>query len=78
MISTDVPGAGEMLDDGKYGMIVDNSEDGLYNGLKKILSDKDLYFHYKKMAEVRKDYLSEEKIMDHVERIIGGIEECQN
>ena len=78
MISTNVPGAEEMLDNGKYGMIVENSENGLYTGLKKILSDKDLYYHYQKMAEIRKDYLSEKKIMDCVERIIGGTEKCQN
>lgn len=78
MISTDVPGAGEMLDNGKYGMIVENSEEGLYNGLKKILSDKDLYCHYQKMAEIRKDYLREEKIMDYIESIIKGVEKCQN
>lgn len=71
MLSTDVPGASEMLDDGKYGMIVENSENGLYEGMKRILSDEELYHHIQSMAELRKDYLSEEKIMDRVEEIIG-------
>ena len=70
MLTTDVPGAGEMLEGGKYGMIVENSEEGLYTGMKAVLSDGALYQHYRQMAELRKDYLSEDKIMDEVERII--------
>lgn len=70
ILSTDVPGAGEMLENGKYGMIVENSEDGLYAGMKEILSNKKLYNHYKDMAELRKDYLSEEVIMDELEAIL--------
>ena len=70
MLTTDVSGADEMLDGGKYGMIVENSEEGLYNGMKRILTDPDLYKHYCEMAELRKDYLSEEKIMDQVEAIL--------
>ena len=70
MLTTDVSGADEMLDNGKFGMIVENSEEGLYNGMKKILTNPELYQHYCKMAEERKDYLNEEKIMDQVEKII--------
>lgn len=70
MLTTDVSGADEMLDGGKYGMIVENSEEGLYNGMKRILTDPDLYKHYCEMAELRKDYLSEDKIMDQVEAIL--------
>ena len=72
ILTTDVPGAIEMLDGGKYGMIVQNSEDGLYNGMKKILASKELQGYYKKMADLRKDYLSEEKIMNQVEEIINN------
>ncbi len=70
MLTTNVSGADEMLDGGKYGMIVENSEEGLYQGMKAILSDPGLYQHYCRMADERKDYLSEEKIMDQVEAIL--------
>ncbi|MBO4693991.1 MAG: glycosyltransferase [Clostridia bacterium] len=73
ILSTDVSGADEMLDGGKYGMIVENSENGIYEGMKKILDNPDMYSHYKAMADKRKDYLSEEKIMDQVENIIKGL-----
>lgn len=72
MLSTAVSGADEMLENGKYGMIVENSEEGLYQGMKAILSDPALQEHYRQMAQIRKDYLSEEKIMDRVEAILEG------
>lgn len=72
MLSTDVSGAAEMLDSGEYGMIVENSENGLYTGIKKMLLDINLYEHYKMKAEERKDYLSENVIMDKIEKIING------
>ena len=70
MLTTDVSGADEMLEGGKYGMIVENSEEGLYNGMKRILTEPELYRHYCEMAGLRKDYLSEDRIMDQVEAII--------
>lgn len=72
MISTAVSGADEMLDNGKYGIIVENSEEGLYNGMKSVLSDMSIYNHFKEMAKLRMDYLSEQKVMDRVEAIIEG------
>ena len=75
MLSTNVSGASEMLGDGKYGMIVENSEDGLYKGLKELILDRKLYAHYKMKAEERKDYLSEEVIMDKLEQIINNSED---
>lgn len=47
VITTLCSGMNEMLDFGKYGMIVDNDEKSLYNGLYNILTDKDLLLHYK-------------------------------
>ena len=67
IISTDVSGAREMLGDSEYGLIVENSADGLYEGMKKLITDKELYAHYLKKADERKDYLSEDRIMDQLE-----------
>lgn len=71
MLSTNVSGASDMLDDGKYGMIVENSEEGLYQGLKKVLTEPDLYMHYRGMAQLRKNYLSEDEIMNRLHLIIN-------
>lgn len=72
ILTTLVPGAVDMLGDSEYGLIVENSEDGLYQGMKRILEDPALYAHYCEKAEERKDYLSEDKIMDQLEAILEG------
>lgn len=72
MLTTRVPGAAEMLADGEYGLIVDNTEEGLYEGMKRILSDPSLYEHYRMKAQERKDYLSEDSVMDKLEAILEG------
>ena len=61
-----------MLGDSEYGLVVENSEEGLYQGMKRILEDPALYAHYCEKAEERKDYLSEDKIMDQLEAILEG------
>lgn len=39
IIATDVSGVREMLEEGKLGLIVDNSEEGIYQGMKKALAE---------------------------------------
>ena len=71
MLSTEVSGAAEMLGGSEYGMIVENSEEGLYQGLKKILEDRVLFEHYVQKAEERKNYLSEGEIMERLGTILA-------
>ena len=35
--------------------------------MKKLITDKSLYAHYLKKADERKDFLSEDRIMDKLE-----------
>lgn len=72
MLSTEVSGAREMMGDSEYGLIVENSEEGLYEGMKNILTDKALYEHYKEKAKKRVDYFSEDKIMNKLEKLLFG------
>lgn len=37
VVSTDCAGPNELIDHGKYGLLVDNSETGLYNGILRII-----------------------------------------
>lgn len=46
VITTDCAGMEEILDNGKVGMIVENSETALKEGLQKIVTDKSLYKKY--------------------------------
>lgn len=61
VLTTDCAGMNEILDDGKYGMIVPNSEQALEDGLRKILSDATLYDRMRSAARTRSDMLADSK-----------------
>lgn len=48
VVSTDVSGIKDLLQEGKLGSITPNSEDGIYEGMKKFLTDPDLAVRYEK------------------------------
>ena len=47
VLTTDVSGMSEILNDGEYGMIVNNDESSLLKGLKNIMDDRTLLSRYK-------------------------------
>jgi glycosyltransferase involved in cell wall biosynthesis len=51
IIATDVSGVKEMLENGKLGLIVENSEDGIYDGMKKALQNPEGCHQYEKELE---------------------------
>ena len=53
IIATDVSGVKEMLENGKLGLIVENSEDGIYEGMKTALMNPKIFEGYQ---ENLKDY----------------------
>ena len=63
VLSTDCTGPNEILDHGKYGMIVENSEEGLYNGLKQFVDNPDLLKEYREIAMQRQDFFNEDRIL---------------
>lgn len=46
IIATDVSGVREMLDHGKLGLITENSQEGIYEGMKKALTESDFFNTY--------------------------------
>lgn len=71
MVSTDVSGAKEMLGDAnEYGLVVENSTDGIYEGLKKMLSNQQLFTHYKEQADIRGKYFSKENAVKSVQDLV--------
>lgn len=53
VVTTDCSGMYELLGDSEYGLITENSEQGLYEGMKKMLSDPQLFSHYQAQAQHR-------------------------
>lgn len=73
IISTDVSGAAEMLDNGSLGMMVDNSEDGIYTGMRTALENPNSFDEYQKNLEsyevpftLKNSVTSIEKILDNL------------
>ena len=66
--TVEVSGMKEMLgENNEYGLVVENNEEALYQGIKKLLDAPELLKHYKKKAEERGKMFSTEKTVRVVE-----------
>ncbi|WP_106916925.1 glycosyltransferase [Chryseobacterium aurantiacum] len=73
VVSTDVSGIRDLLQDGKLGLITPNSEEGIYEGMKKILTDKDLSKQYEREITNTDLPFVLEKSVAHLQEIIDKI-----
>lgn len=71
VVSTNCSGAEEILDKGKYGLLVDNNDEALYEGMKKILLDKELFEYYKLMAAKRSSYFDKKVKVNEVQQLFN-------
>ncbi|MDR0686702.1 MAG: glycosyltransferase [Dysgonamonadaceae bacterium] len=55
IVSTNVAGADELLGNGRFGILTENSEDGVYDGLKKMLTDSVLRKHFEEELNKNQD-----------------------
>lgn len=69
--TVDVSGMKEMLgENNEYGIVTENSEDALFEGIKMLLDDPELLEHYKHQAEIKGKDFSKEKTVDAVEKML--------
>ena len=74
VVSTDCSGARELLGEhNEYGLVVENSEEGIYQGMKKMLSDPTLLAHYRQQAILRGKRFSREETVQAVERMLDSL-----
>ena len=71
IIATDVSGVQEMLENGKLGLIVENSEEGIYKGMKKALTEPEFFEQYQ---ENLKDYKMPFNLENSVNKIMEVID----
>ncbi|MGL6247916.1 MAG: glycosyltransferase [Culicoidibacterales bacterium] len=72
IVTTNCSGMTELLGESKYGLIVENNEDDLYQGLKRILDDKSLYHEYQKQAQIRANDFKIKPRIEEIERIFDS------
>ncbi|MBO4213250.1 MAG: glycosyltransferase [Clostridia bacterium] len=70
-MSTRCAGPVEILGDGEYGMIVENSEEGLYGGLKKLLREPELLKNYREKAARRREFFDGDTILGQITELFG-------
>lgn len=72
IVSVDCPGPNEVLGFGKYGKLVNNNEEDLYNGIKEMINNRALYKKYKNKANERGKMFSINKFINKVESILDS------
>lgn len=74
VVSTDCSGARELLgENDEYGLVVENTEEGIYQGMKRMLSDPGLLAHYKKKAKERGSFFSRTETVRAVEEMLDQL-----
>ena len=69
--TVEVSGMKEMLgENNEYGIVTENSEEALYEGIKKLLDNPELLSYYKKQAEIRGKFFSTENTVRAVEDML--------
>ena len=70
VVATDITGAHEILDESKYGVLVEESVEDIVRGLRSLLSDEDLRAEYAKLALLRSEMFSVNKVMDEIYSVL--------
>ena len=74
VISTDVSGAKEVLGfHNEFGVVTENSEEGLYNGICKLLDDPQLLAQYKIKAQERGTQFSTTQTVDEAQHLFDTV-----
>ena len=71
IISTKCSGPIEILDNGEYGILVENNEQGLYDGLKLALTNKKIIGYFEKKANERISYFDTKNIIKKIDIILN-------
>lgn len=73
VITTKVSGPMELIDNGKFGLAVENSKAGLYKGIKKFILNENLRNYYSQKSIERKGFFDLEKSMKQIENLLDNI-----
>lgn len=73
IIATEVSGVKEMLNYGEIGLIVENSEEGIYSGMKKAFQNPEQFNNYSEHLKQYKMSFSLENSVNAIMKIIDGL-----
>lgn len=72
VISTNTEGPSEIIGKNEYGLLVENSEKGIYEGLKKVIKDKDFYKTLVENVKSKDDTFNIDKVINNIQTAIDG------
>ena len=70
VVTTKCSGMKEILGESEYGLITENTEEALYEGMEKILSDKKCFQHYQEKVRERADFFKMKTRIREYEKIL--------
>lgn len=70
ILSTNCSGPNELLDYGEFGLLVENDENGIFDGLKEILENRELLLQLKDKAKERSKWFDNEKFIQQLKHIL--------
>ena len=74
VVSTNCSGTTELLGyNNEYGIVTENNEEALYEGIKKMISDKNVFDYYKKQARMRGNKFSTSETVKAVEEMLEEV-----
>jgi len=73
IIATEVSGVHEILENGKLGLITENSEEGIYSGMKKALTDPESFNRYDEALKTYKMSFNLENSVHSITKIIDSL-----
>lgn len=73
IVTTSCTGMKELLGESEYGMIVDRSEDGLYQGLYQMITDEDVRNIFREKAKERSALFRKSKVVDITEKFFASM-----
>lgn len=68
VVTTPCSGMDELLGDSEFGLITEDSVEGIYRGMKRMLEDAELREHYARKAAIRGKDFSKEKLVKQTEQ----------
>lgn len=73
IIATDVSGVSEMLEQGKLGLITENSEEGIYSGIKQALTNPESFKEYQDNLQTYEMPFNLENSVNSIMQIIDNL-----
>lgn len=69
IVTTNCAGMKELLGDNEYGIITENNSDALYEGIKNIILNKDIYDSYKEKVLLRSKDFNLSNLLQEIEKL---------